>query len=152
MALKLQWQPPGNCWILRISQRDIAAVETGAKLCLPMRPGSAGAASWIGPGSWLWEGEPPELPGSVAAHLADVTDQLVRLRVSGTSAADFLLQGMSLDLHAGEPPIGVVTRTLFAGMPVLFRRRNDEYEILLDQSLRSWLAAWLETALGDFAD
>ncbi|MEX2650024.1 MAG: sarcosine oxidase subunit gamma family protein, partial [Alphaproteobacteria bacterium] len=90
------------------------------------------------------------------AHVlvADASDGLSALDVTGSGARDLLASACGLDLHPRAFPPDRVARTLAAGVDVvLYRTENqDGFRLHVARPVAAHLWDWLAAAAGDAMD
>lgn len=114
------------------------------------------ALLWLAPAEWLLE-LPRSSTGSVELALAqqlrsslaaitDSSDALAVLEVRGSTAADTLMTGCSLDLRPPDFPAGRVVRTAIIDVPAILWNPGypDRFRCLIDPGFAEPFIAWLD--------
>jgi sarcosine oxidase subunit gamma len=124
-------------------------------------PGNSLAAVGIGPGRWLLVGEtadPDALCRQVAADtkdlaaVADLSDALPVLRLSGRAARAVLAKGLPIDLHPRSFGPGDAASSIAALIPLHLWQLDDgpTYEIAVPRSMAASFAKWLTDSAAEF--
>lgn len=126
-------------------------------LALPGPLGSVQAGSvlalWTAPSEWLLVGLDPkgatDRLGACDAlwHVADVTEGLTHIAITGTAARDLIAKGCSLDLHPRAMIPGQIAGTVLAQIDLLIHKvEEDRFDLFCDCSWAGHIIAWLEDA------
>lgn len=80
----------------------------------------------------------------------DVSDMYVRIRLSGAESREVLSQGVSVDIHPREFPLGATVRTGLAKTTAQLHYVDDEptFIITVYSSYQQYAMDWLQTAIG----
>ena len=159
----------GPCSIFRIQTWDSEAVAPPAAeevlgVAWPRKSGlvARGRADVIclGPTDWLVVAVDPNpiLERWLHESLEDspfratnVSQALTRIEIVGPEVRDLMAKGCSLDLHPPLFPPGRSARTRFASMPIIVRCAGTfKFELIVTQSYRDYLLAWLADAELEF--
>jgi sarcosine oxidase subunit gamma len=132
-------------------------------ILLPTGPRAVGgtnlSAIGIGPGRWLIVGEASEaLCRSIAADLdgiaavADLSDALPVLRLSGPKAREVLAKGLPIDLHPRSFGPGSTASSVAALIPIHLWQIDDAptYDVAVPRSLAGSFAEWLVESAAEF--
>lgn len=115
------------------------------------------ALLWLTPAEWLLEcpaSQTDSLQSALTRRLAtslavvtDMSDAFECFELRGTRAAEVLMSGCSLDLHADTFQAGRVARTAFADIPAIVRRTGEPlcFRCLVDRSYARHIRDWLST-------
>lgn len=113
------------------------------------------ALLWLTPAEWLLELPVREIDSLQSALtrrlstsftvLTDMSDAFACLEVNGTSAAEVLMSGCSLDLHPHAFRAGRVACTEFADIPIIIRKTEEPhgFRCLIDRSFAGHMRNWL---------
>jgi heterotetrameric sarcosine oxidase gamma subunit len=140
--------------------QDALTSEIGLGLPAPQEASVRGdyALLWLTPSEWLLELPAKEadsvqiaLTHRLAASLATVTDMsdaFACCEVSGARAAEALMSGCSLNLHAHAFPSGRVARTALADIPIIIRKvaQPHDFRCLVDRGFAGHFRDWLADA------
>lgn len=145
--------------------RFVTAVETATSLKLPVLPnrssgGSDRALLWVSPTGWLLVGDARAPADRLARRLKgalgdviDVSDEYDRLRIGGVEADELLATCCALDLSARSLEVGMVARTLVAGIRgIAFRPCEASLDLYVDISQADALLDRLHMAAREFRD
>ncbi|HLY57641.1 MAG TPA: sarcosine oxidase subunit gamma family protein [Stellaceae bacterium] len=139
-------------------------VETQG-LALPDGPryavGTSLSAIGTGPGRWLLVGEadaPDALRQRLTAEteglaaVADLSDALPMLRLSGSSARAVLAKGLPIDLHPRCFGPGDVASSVVALIPVHLWQLDEvpTYDVAVPRSMAGSFAVWLAESAAEF--
>lgn len=159
--LTIEPLPPAVRFVFRGGAEAAGRAGSALGLPLPSEPCRAAsndrlAALWLGPDEWLLiapEGAGDTISGTVGAvalphSLVDVSHRQTGLTLSGTQVRDVLSSGCPLDLDPAAFPVGMCTRTLFAGVEiVLWHTEPDRFRLEHQRSVAGCVHAMLaETA------
>ena len=137
--------------------QDALSSEIGLVLPAPQQASVRDdyALLWLTPAEWLLELPAKEtdslqialtrrLAGSLTT-VTDMSDAFACCDVSGTRAAEALMTGCSLDLHAHAFPSGRVARTALADIPVIIRNAGEPhgFRCLIDRGFAGHFRDWL---------
>lgn len=137
--------------------RDALAGEIGIMIPAPGEACVRGdcALLWLTPAEWLLELPARKIDsvqstltrrlGTSLALVTDMTDAFACLDVSGACAAEVLMSGCSLNLHAHAFTAGRVARTAFADIPTVIRKTAEPhgFRCLIDRSFAGHMRDWL---------
>lgn len=142
------------------SLRDALTGAIGLDLPAPQQASVRGdyALLWLTPAEWLLELPAKETdPMQVAltrrlttslATVTDMSDAFACCEVSGARAAEALMSGCSLELHAHAFPSGRVARTALADIPIIIRKvaQPPGFRCLVDRGFAGHFRDWLADA------
>jgi len=162
----LRMLPPAARWILHGGEaaRALAAPVWGVGFspaaCRAMLLGTR-ATLWLGPDEYLLLDFAPgegaaanALESALAAEphaLVDVSHRQFAFEVSGQHAATILSAACPLDLDAGEFPVGMCTRTVFAKADIVLWRTNpDTFHVEAWRSFAGYVGGMLQEIAREF--
>lgn len=148
--------------LLPASDADLRAVAKGLGIELPLKANQLTSGlvrvARLARDEWLIRGGPPveDLQAALAHTLCNVTDisaGRAGWAIAGTSAADLVNAGCSLDLRPTVFMPGSATRTVMAQIQIILSRTGNEngFEIITDGSHQAWFQSWLDDAAGGLA-
>lgn len=117
---------------------------------------------WLAPNEWyVVTGAGNELPviGKLESALADrhvalndLSSGLTTIRLSGARARDLLEKGCTLDLHPRAFGEGQCAQTLVAkaGVVILYRGDEPEFDLVVRRSFADYLFVWLDDAATEY--
>jgi sarcosine oxidase subunit gamma len=124
--------------------------------------GDSRATLWLGPDEYLLLGADEESQsaaadaleralGDIPHALVNVSHRQFALEVSGPHAATLLSGACPLDLHLGEFPVGMCTRTVLAKADiVLWRTRDDAFHLEVWRSFSGYVTGLLSEIAREF--
>jgi heterotetrameric sarcosine oxidase gamma subunit len=124
----------------------------GRPHCLGPRDEAEGAsyALCLAPDRMLAVSEivtPVDLGWNMAGYaVADMTDGIIAIDVTGPGALALMQQGTSYDLTAGDARPGESANIVFAGLRVSVVRRGDGYRLHIERPMATALWTWLVDA------
>jgi sarcosine oxidase subunit gamma len=137
--------------------QDALTSEIALRLPAPGETCARGdyALLWLTPAEWLLECSEQDthaLHSAFTRRLArslavvtDMSDAYACFDLSGARAADTLMGGCSMDLHAATFPAGRVARTSLAGIAAIIRKTGKPhgFRCLVDRSYARHIRDWL---------
>lgn len=145
------------------------AVATSFGVALPLEPNRwAGthdrAATWLGPDEWLLQapdGEGRRIERALCEafveepwfSVTDVSQNYMRLCLSGRHARELLARGCAFDLHPSAFNTGACAQTLLAKTRVILRAMDgDAIEVWVRNSFACYAVQWLLNVSAGFQE
>lgn len=149
--------------VLRVCRDDAAAgTDLGRSFGIiwPVQPNSMSGGdlrvAWLAPDSWAIFAPPREVEARIKAACADRLFSYVDVsagrslwRIAGAKAPELVSAACSIDVHPRVFGAGRCAQSLFAQVPALIMRGDDEatFEVLADASFDGHLAEWFDNSV-----
>ncbi|MEQ1753268.1 MAG: sarcosine oxidase subunit gamma family protein [Micropepsaceae bacterium] len=159
-TISVEWERPPPLVELRLADVSTDALkETSAALGIVLTQeanrwsrGSPGNAL-LAPGIWLIQSDLEALEATarlrkILHHSHDISTGLSQCTLEGADTNSLLSLSCGLDFRDTAFPPACITRTLFAGVPVIISRPDARNTVHLyaDRSLTHYLTTWLADA------